>query len=146
MALQARLRELEDERHIAETLRRYQQSLDYPSIAEWSDCWTEDALFVAQQESEAASVVSWSLVGIEALRTMFRERRSDPNSVRRHLVGEPRLEIDGDRATARSYWIVLLGTPDGAQLDSFGRYDDVLVRCQDGQWRLAQRHAVRESP
>jgi 3-phenylpropionate/cinnamic acid dioxygenase small subunit len=144
--LQARLQRLEDEREIAETLRRYCDSLDYPSIAEWTACWTEDALFVAHHEDSAGSAESWSLQGIDALLTMFRERRADPDAVRRHLVGEPRVKIDGDRATVRSRWIVLLGTPEAVRLESFGRYDDVLVRRQHGRWLLAERHAIRESP
>ena len=45
---------------------------------------------------------------------------------------EPRVRLDGDRATVESYFARLNDSPDGPVVRSFGRYFDVLVRDADG--------------
>ena len=52
---------------------------------------------------------------------------------------------NGDEATAESYFSRLNDSPDGPVVRSFGRYLDVLVRCDDGAWRIRERRLERES-
>ncbi len=54
--------------------------------------------------------------------------------VSRHHLTTSLIELDGDKATARSYFQVL--TNQG--LDHHGHYSDTLVRTPDG-WRIAHR-------
>ena len=42
--VESRLRALEDERAILDTLYAYAHSLDYGVRDEWGDCWSEDAV------------------------------------------------------------------------------------------------------
>jgi ketosteroid isomerase-like protein len=55
------------------------------------------------------------------------------------------VHVNGDEATAESYFARLNDSPEGPVVRSFGRYMDVLVRCQDGAWRIRHRRLERES-
>lgn len=61
----------------------------------------------------------------------------EPNPARtfvRHHITNPLIEVDGDRATARSYFAVTCNNGP----DHSGTYSDQLVRTDDG-WRFAHR-------
>lgn len=45
--------------------------------------------------------------------------------------------IDGNHARGSAYFIVF--TPDEGKIEHYGRYEDELVRCDDGQWRFGKR-------
>ena len=63
-----------------------------------------------------------------------------------HIVVNPEISIDGDRATARSTWIYLVRGDDGEPtLCKVGHYEDELVR-EDGEWRFARRFAPMDMP
>ena len=49
------------------------------------------------------------------------------------------------RATARSYFVVLVEHEDRPTVRVFGRYDDRLRREADGRWRFAERLATIDS-
>jgi uncharacterized protein (TIGR02246 family) len=51
-----------------------------------------------------------------------------------HLLGSPRIELDGDTASGECVWAAISGTP-GALV---GRHVDELVR-EDGRWLFARR-------
>jgi SnoaL-like domain len=56
-----------------------------------------------------------------------------------HCVFNEMIDVDGDRATARSYvmnWLFRSGEP--PRLTAFGRYSDELRR-EGGRWRFAHR-------
>lgn len=64
-----------------------------------------------------------------------------------HLVANPRIELDGDRARARVTWVFLVGDEeDGSpKVALVGHYDDELVR-EGGSWRFLRRLAPRDIP
>lgn len=131
-----RLRALEDERAILDTLYAYGHSLDYGVRDEWIDCWTPDA------------VLRWphaTFEGREAIAGAFDAHSHAPEAFHKHFLVEPRVRIDGDTAVAESYFTRLNDSPSGPVVRSFGRYLDVLVRCDDGRWRLSERRLERES-
>jgi ketosteroid isomerase-like protein len=134
----SRLRELEDERAILRTLYSYAHGLDYDYEDEWIDGWTEDA------------VLHWphsELRGREQIGDAFRKHPHAPTTYWKHLLIEPRIELDGDRATVDSYFARLQTDDQGRpELASYGRYRDVLVRGDDGRWRMKERVTERESP
>jgi hypothetical protein len=72
--------------------------------------------------------------GHDALRA-FAERRTPGASL--HLSVNPIIEVDGDRATAASYVVVLGGNDDPA-VRLAGRYVDELHKI-DGAWLFASR-------
>lgn len=60
--------------------------------------------------------------------------RNPALTLSRHHLTTSLIELDGDRATARSYFQVLTN----AGLDHHGHYADTLIRTADG-WRIAHR-------
>jgi ketosteroid isomerase-like protein len=137
-SVEERLQRLEDERGILSTLYTYGHAVDYGYEDQWVDCWTEDA------------VLHWPtrpgpLEGREAIRDAFRAHTHAPDKFHKHFLVEPRIRLDGDRATVESYYARLDQYEDGPKVRSFGRYRDVLVRCDDGRWRFKERRAENES-
>lgn len=62
----------------------------------------------------------------------------------KHVVTNPIILVDGDRATARSCFTVMQQTPElPLQVIITGRYRDELERA-DGGWRFAAREMVLE--
>jgi SnoaL-like protein len=54
-------------------------------------------------------------------------------------MANPVIDVDGDRATARSYVDAWITSKDGLSgINAIGFYDDELVRTFDG-WRIARR-------
>jgi ketosteroid isomerase-like protein len=136
-SLEDRLQLLEDERAIVNVLHVYGYGYDYGLEDEFRDCWTDDA------------VLSYSsrppLVGRDAIMEFFRAHTHAPLAFHKHLVVEPRIQVSGASASAQSYYARLDPYEDGPQIQAFGRYLDVLVKCSDGAWRFRERQAENEA-
>jgi 3-phenylpropionate/cinnamic acid dioxygenase small subunit len=61
-----------------------------------------------------------------------------PGSATRHVVGTIAVDVDGDRAHARSYFQFFTQTTTAPQLRLIGQYDDEFVRSPSG-WLLDHR-------
>jgi hypothetical protein len=85
------------------------------------------------------------LVGREAIAEAFRGHTHAPDVFHKHLLFQPQIRLDGDRASVHSGFARLDEGPAGPVIRSFGRYLDELVRCDDGRWRFAQREASIEN-
>ena len=137
MDIEQRLRRLEDEKAILDTLYAYGHGLDYGDEDAWIDCWTEDA------------ELDWPgrafMRGHAQLRAGFRAHTHAPALYHKHVVVEPMITIRGDSATVLSMFARLDRYPDGPGIRAFGRYRDTLVRCADGRWRFTQRLAEIEA-
>lgn len=59
-------------------------------------------------------------------------------TVYRHLAFNEVIDIDGDRASARNYLLVLRMTDGKPSVSLTGYYEDELVRTPEG-WRFASR-------
>jgi hypothetical protein len=132
-----RLRALEDERAILETLFAYAYAMDYGSEDEFLDCWTDDA------------ILEWPgrepFVGRKMIREAFAGSPHAPAVFNKHVALQPRIRLDGNRATVTSYYARLRPHAEGPQVNSFGLYLDSLVRCPDGRWRFQHRRVQRET-
>jgi len=124
--IEARLRSLEDERAILQTLYLYGHSLDDGREDVFMDCWTP-------------------IAGVAALREAFRAHSHAPLAWHKHMLFLPRVRVEGDRAVVDSMFARLDRYASGPAVRSFGRYRDVLLRCADGRWRLQERIAEREA-
>lgn len=61
------------------------------------------------------------------------------NSESYHISSNPQVDVQGDRATARSRHLLVWRAPDGSPLPALaGRYEDELIR-EDGQWKILRR-------
>lgn len=134
--VEKRLGRLEDERAILDVLYAYGHAIDYGLRDVWLDCWTEDA------------VLTWphaTYTGHAEIGAAFDGHSHAPERFHKHFLVEPRILLDGDRATVDSYFTRLDIGEGGPYVRSFGRYRDVFVRCRDGRWRMRERLAERES-
>src|SRR5690606_39490202 len=56
-----------------------------------------------------------------------------------HLVSNPQIEVDGDRATARSRHLLIMRGEGGQPVPMLtGLYEDELIRV-DGEWKILRR-------
>ena len=110
------------------TLAAYCQLLDDGRFEEWSMLFAEDALMVVMGER---------LVGRDAIRG-FIEPTQPAEARGRHLLSEPLVTIDGDRAEARTDYAFVAQTFD---VLSAGRYYDRLVLGAGG-WQFSVREIV----
>lgn len=141
-----RLSRLEDEQSIRATMYAYGHALDYGCEEEFLDCWTETAVLVwAPTPEREVGFVERRMVGIDAIAEAFRRHSHAPEKFHKHLLFQPQIRLDGDRATAESGLARLDESGGGPVVRSFGRYSDTLVRCEDGRWRFSRREASVES-
>ena len=117
---------INDRIEILDLLARYTYSGDCGRIDALAACFAEEGIleFPGGEGTGPAGVASALSGGT----------RNPAISFVRHHVTLPLIELDGDHATARSYFAV---TSDNGP-DHSGTYDDRLVRTPDG-WRFAHR-------
>lgn len=111
---------------IRDLLARYTYSGDHGRVAELAACFAAEGVL----EYPGASPT-----GPEAIAASLGSGTRDPRlTFVRHHITNPLIAVDGDIATARSYFTVHSNTGP----DHSGTYDDQLVRTADG-WRFAHR-------
>jgi len=136
-SIEERLRQLEDESAILQTLHAYAHCLDYGDEAGFLDCFHEEA------------TLHWSSRGAQKGHAMIREgfrwHTHAPAAWHKHFLVEPRIDIAGDTAKVESMYTRLDRYESGPEFRSFGRYRDTFVRCKDGRWRFMERHADQEA-
>lgn len=119
-----------DRAEIVDVILLYCQALDTADFDALDDVFTPDATADLVEE----------VTGREAIKARIR-RTIEPLDRTQHLVGNHRIELNGDRATCSSYLQaqhVRRSAEGGPHLIVAGRYDDVLVRTVDG-WRIVHR-------
>ena len=153
--LAVRLQALEAERGVRATLYRYGRALDYGAEDDWVDCFAARAHYEVRQRggkvaagagtsgTETAAVRSYD--GRDELAAFAARHTRAPERFHKHLVADPVIAVDGDRATAVSYFVRLDDIDGEPAVYAFGRYRDQLVRCADGRWRFTVRIAEVES-
>ena len=135
--IEERLQALEDERDILHVLYTYGHAMDYgiELEKEFADIWTEDAVL---HHSYA------TFVGRDRIMAAFHAHTHAPDAYHKHCLVEPRIMIVGNEATSVAYTFALWDFGDAPALMAFGRYKDVLVRCDDGRWRIRERRVENE--
>ncbi len=133
-ALRARVSELEAQRDIGALMVRYAESLDYGDNHAWADTFTPDGLFDVHKRGERM----FAHTGTEALAAFAAQHTHAPNVYHKHFLSVPAIEVDGDRATAKTYFTMLHEREAGPIVLVFGRYLDELVRTDAG-WKFSTR-------
>lgn len=139
-SLSQRVARLEAERDIAALLARCAHCIDYGHGIGWVECFTPDGRFEVYRPAGDVTVA----VGTEEL-TAFATGRKPSASPSKHFTSQLMIEVDGDTATARSYFALLKDVESEPSLDFYGRYLDDLVRGPDNLWRIASRVTEGES-
>jgi len=139
--LEARLEVLEAKEEIRNLLQEYRRTLDIRDLRAFS------ALFASNGTWTGAS---GEATGPAAIYTMLTAALPDnppwPESTLWHLTTDPAIAVEGDHATAHSFWMhVRRGEGDTPLLPTLGCYEDELV-VEDGSWRFLRRNAARLIP
>ena len=120
---------LEDRILIRERLDGYADCAFRGDAEAWLANWAEDCIW---------SGTAFELRGKEALRAQWHKLWRAMESMA-FFVQVAAIEVDGERAVARSYCREIVGLKIGGHRKYVGRYDDELVR-QNGQWLFARRN------
>jgi hypothetical protein len=137
----ARLQRLEDEHAIVATLYRYSHGINAKDRQLWLDVFTEDGYWAARPSPD--SQWRFEVRGQRELGGWYDDHaRSWPLGAEAHMMSSPLVAVSGDHGDTRSYYVTLLRTQSGPGLRSTGLYEDQLVRCGDGQWRIRERRAT----
>jgi hypothetical protein len=138
-ALEARLVALEDERAIRVLIARYCYMADGKRDDDLVSLFTADAVMGSKTDGTARAAT-----GREAIRAQV----ADPDGHHRpdlyghglHLLGENLVvALDGDRAMASSYSVLVLRRYDGFVIYSASS-NEWALRKVDGEWFVAARH------
>jgi hypothetical protein len=143
--LTRRLAALEAERGVLATLYQYGHALDYGAEADWVDCFAAAAHYEIRERGAATAGSVRSYDGRDELAAFAAGHTRAPERFHTHLVADPLIAVDGERATAVSYFLRLDDVDGERVVYAFGRYRDELLRCADGRWRFAVRIAEVES-
>lgn len=144
-SLERRLAEREAEAAIVRALYTLGHTIDYGDNDLWVDGFAEDAVFEMVEVSEHDRVVRVQHHGRDKLAAFIPGHSHAPAHFHKHLVADPIVTVEGDRAHAESYMTRIDKGTDGPFLWSIGRYLDDFVRSSDGKWRIAKRTIEVES-
>jgi hypothetical protein len=139
--VEARLRVLEAKEEIRNLLQEYRRTLDVRDMRAYS------ALFAENGTWEGASGAATGPDGIYSMLTAaLPENPPWPGATLWHLITDPTITVDGDRATAQSLWMhVRRDEADTPLLPTLGLYEDELV-VENGRWRFQRRSVTRLIP
>jgi len=133
--IEQRLQKLEDELAIRRVLVDYSATQDARDYAGYA------ALFAREGEWVNGRTVH---KGRDAIYKMLVDLYGTPppgfvNTDSYHIVSNPEINVNGDRATARSRHLLVLRGPNGAPTPALaGRYEDEFIR-EDGKWKILRR-------
>ncbi len=135
-----RLRQLEDREAIWRLFMDYRRELDRRDFAAYSLLFADDGEWLGDLGCAKGPAE------IRALLERTLEVYEDDSTRTYHLVGNPEIDVSGDRATARSMWcFITRDESDRPTLSLVGHYEDELVRA-DGVWRFQRRVAYCDVP
>jgi 3-phenylpropionate/cinnamic acid dioxygenase small subunit len=142
----AEFRWVSDQLEIGNLLASVAQLADGGDLAEYAQCFTDDAVWVPPG-SAGVELLGAERCGIADMLAGAQERRDagiqGPGTNTRHVVSSTRLVAAGpDRARGRTYWRYYVQTDATPQLLTMGHYDDEFVRSAQG-WRISKRTIVR---
>src|SRR5580704_17902938 len=103
-ALGARLRILEDERAILETLHRYGHAMDYGPDAEFVSCFVVDGVWDVRMRRSKSGFTCRGHDDIAASLAAQMSVRV-PALYAKHIVVDPRISLDGNNASVVSYFL-----------------------------------------
>jgi SnoaL-like protein len=138
--IEARLRRLEDAEEIRRLIQDYRRHLDTHDLVAYGH------LFAAEGEWIGGTGYGKSPAGITAMLTERLPAPSPGPQSSWHLLTDPVIMVDGDRATGLLTWAwVGKGEGNVPVLRLLGTYEDTYVREQ-GRWRFRTRIAQTNIP
>ena len=133
--LEKRLRLLEDEHAILDTLYRYPHCVDYVGRgADFIDLFTDDGIF----DIRYSPPLGRRIVGRKALEEFIEGHRAPDSKYHQHAIINPIITLKGDEAFVESYWLTLDRGLKGPSLGGCGRYKDHLIKVGN-RWKFKER-------
>ena len=131
------MQELSDREEIRNLIQEYRRTLDQRDLHGFSLLFAQEGTWRGR---------SGEATGPDGIRTMLEGQLPDnppaPGSTLWHLNTDPAITLDGDRATAFTFWMhVRRSDEDTPLLPTLGSYADTLIR-ENGRWRFALRHVT----
>jgi hypothetical protein len=136
----------EAERGIRHTMDLYAHAMDYGEEAVWTDCFTDDALFLVNDAQKGFEEI-YRVKGAERLAAYIAAYPRPPAIFAKHVCTQVLVRVEGETATAESFWLAVNSEGEGGRpnIMAFGRYKDRLSLCPDGRWRFKERICETES-
>jgi uncharacterized protein (TIGR02246 family) len=133
----AAIQRIEDRIAIENLLQEYGRTLDNRDFAAYA------ALFAKEGEWKGALGSYRGPAAIQAaMEKIFRDAAADiPRGGNFHVMSNFIIDVQGDRATAKSTFIFYKLNKNVPEAAVAGRYEDILIR-ENGAWRFLQRHAL----
>jgi uncharacterized protein (TIGR02246 family) len=128
--------EMEDKVAIADLFTRYCCALDNGEVETVVECFTADAVLKSPMIDLRGHAAIREFVG------RFATQRASGAQFR-HMVTNVAATIDGDRAHATAYLLVLISQNGAHRTLPPGRYECDLVK-QDGEWRFTRRLVLHD--
>jgi len=130
---------------VCRLVQRTAMLLDDESFEPWLELFEPDGVYeLSAYSTEIRRWMTWQLSDRDALDKMLKdvsEHVRDP-AVRRHVVGIPVLELEGERSRVISQFSLFRTLPDGqSSLYMVGRYDDRIVK-RSGGWRYTSHKVI----
>ena len=133
--LAARVARLEDEAAVVRTLHRYGHAIDAGDEAAWVDVFTAAGEFRVRGPEGSG----YTIRGRDELAAFAARHSRRPEAFHEHVVVQPVVDVDGDRASCVSRFLVIVMDGERPVVRVFGTYVDTLERGADGVWRFAVR-------
>jgi hypothetical protein len=135
-SIEARLRRAEDEAAIERLLLEYGRTLDARDFAAYA------ALFAPEGKWKGALGTYTGPKEIqEAMERIFAAATDIPRGSNFHVMSNFIIDVQGDRATAKSMFVFYRMEGNKPVAEVAGRYEDVLVRI-GGVWKFLERNAL----
>lgn len=136
MAVLERLARLEDTIAIQRLLTDYGVHLDARDLHAYSQLFCDDGEWTGD---------TGTAVGPEAIQAMLEANLPGnppaPGATTWHVMANPVIDIDGERARTRVMWVLLRREPgDQPGIAVTGHYEDLLAR-EGGRWKFKRRAA-----
>lgn len=133
--LATRIRRLEDMDEIRRLYVDYGQHLDAGDADAYADLFTLDAKLRLTPVLRADGRDEIRRVAESGVSPGHRGQGAV------HVLGAPRVSLDGDRASGDCVWAAVSMADDGSPRISVGRHIDELAR-EDGRWRFSSRKGI----
>jgi 3-phenylpropionate/cinnamic acid dioxygenase small subunit len=126
-------------------VQRTAMMLDDEKFDGWLDLFDADGMYeIRAYSTEIRRWMTWQLSDRETLHKMLKEvdeHVRDP-ARRRHVVGMPLVDLDGDQGRVTSHFSLFRTTPEGqSSLYMVGCYDDRIVK-RAGSWLYAVHKVI----